>query len=662
MSYTIYQASLLRKALLHAIPGEPEIVGVDVFSRGLREPLHRTVDILGLLAPEVASLRIAGVEQSKIVELFNAAGVTTTPISFSRAFKKAVGAAAFEMLKYPDPGRYSAKVWLALKENVRSTQATALRAQLGKARVARPSPPKKSKAKIEQDRQKAHFALPWPETGAVAEGGPKIVPPGFVAVDDYEAKRRIREILSRQWLDDRVYQEFLDIFQAPAGRLCLYHEIKTSPYPVHEGPDAWRVLIPAFHPFCDVMWKSGLSTYSKNRQDYSVKKTEAGKALLLGKLGRYFDVVVDLDNLVVMQKGKFAKTRAVFNPMLNVMKLVGRRAVPLESKVWKRPISATDDTPLASWAARERLLPVGFDRWEISNRAGRTVAHEAAASGVLPDNFRGWWMRDRQWWTVAHEAAQHGRLPAQSYFFDWMWRSRSRVTVAEVAVTHHGRLPDCDEAQDILCEDGTPLLVRALFMGLLGRRFGRWDAMLPDNSGNTIAHYAASRCRLPRGFSQWNIINSEGETVAHVAANHGGLPEEFDQWHLVDNAGRTAAHIKAARPCSIFPEDFPHWDLCDAAGDTVAHVKARHGWIPHSFDQWHLKDANGSTVAHVRAQYGRLPDWFLGWEMTDAAGDTVAHVAARHGYLPFDFPRMDLVNAKGLTVEDERIKAAMCSQ
>ena len=660
MPYTIYQASLLQKVLFQAIPGKPEIMGVDVFSRGLREPLHRLVDVLSLLATEVASLRIAGVEQSRIVELFNAAGVATTPISFSRAFKKAVGAAAFEMLKSPDPGLYSVKVWSGLKENVKSTQASALRAQLGKARVARPVPPKKSKAKIEQDRQRAHFALPWPMASVAVKGSPEIVPPGFVTVDGFEAKKRIREILGRQWLDDRVYQEFLDIFQTPHGRICLYHEIKTTPYPVHAGPDAWRILVPAFHPFCDVMWRSGLSVYSKNRRDYSVKKTVEGKAFLLGKLGRYFDVVVDLDNLVVMQKKKYAKTRAIFNPMLNVMKLVGRRKVPVASKVWTKPISTTDDTPLASWAARERLLPADFDRWKICNRACRTVAHEAAASGILPANFHDWGFSDSQGWTVAHEAAQHGRLPYQSYFFGWMWRSRSRLTVAEVAVTH-GRLPDCDEAQDILCEDGTPLLVKALFHGLLDRQFGRWDAVLPDNSGNTIAHYAASRCLLPQRFAQWGLLNAAGETVAHVAVNHGCLPDDFDQWQLADISGNTVAHATAATPCSIFPEDFSQWNLRDAVGDTVAHVKARHGWVPDSFDQWHLKDANGSTVAHVRAKHGRLPDWFIGWEMTDAVGDTVAHVAARHGNLPFDFPRLDLVNAKGLTVDDERIKAEMRS-
>jgi len=657
LPYTIYQASLLRKTLLKELPGAHEIVGVDVFFRGLREPLQRLADVLSLLAPEVASLRIAGVEQSRIVELFNAAGIATTPASFSRAFKKAIGAAAFEILKCPDPGRYSAKVWSALRDNVRSTQTSALRAQLAKARMSSPSlpPKKKSKANIERDRQKAHFALPWPKAGVAVERRPEIVPPSFVAVEDYAAEERIRKILGREWLDDRVYKEFLDIFQATPGRLCLYHEIKTSPYPVSDGPDAWRVLIPAFHPFCEVMWQSGLSVYSKNRQDYSIKKTEDGKAFLLGKLGQHFDIVVDLDNLVFMQKRKYAKTGAVFNPMLNVMKLVGRRRVPAASKVWTRPISAVDDTPLALWAARERLLPAGFDRWGICNRAGRTVAHEAAASGVLPSNFLNWGMRDRERWTVAHEAAQHGRLP-ESYLIDWMWHSRSRVSVAEVAVAH-GRLPDCDDAQDTLSADGTPLLVRALFHGLLDRRFERWDAMLPDNSGNTIAHYAAMRHHLPQGFSQWGILNSKGETVAHVAASHECLPAGFDQWHLKDANGSTVAHVVAGMPASIFPEYFHHWNLRDEAGDTVAHVKARQGWMPDSFDQWHLKDANGSTVAHVRAKHGWLPDWFLGWEMLDAVGDTVAHIAARHGYLPFDFPQMDLVNAKGLSVEEERSTA-----
>jgi len=40
------------------------------------------------------------------------------------------------------------------------------------------------------------------------------------------------------------------------------------------------------------------------------------------------------------------------------------------------------------------------------------VAHEAAANGTLPAGFDRWEIDDWAGWTVAQAAAEHGKLPA----------------------------------------------------------------------------------------------------------------------------------------------------------------------------------------------------------------------------------------------------------
>lgn len=62
--------------------------------------------------------------------------------------------------------------------------------------------------------------------------------------------------------------------------------------------------------------------------------------------------------------------------------------------------SITVQGPAERW-----LLPPDFRRWSMSDRNGRTVAHEAARLGVLPVGFDHWDLTDKFGRTVADEAA-----------------------------------------------------------------------------------------------------------------------------------------------------------------------------------------------------------------------------------------------------------------
>jgi hypothetical protein len=50
-----------------------------------------------------------------------------------------------------------------------------------------------------------------------------------------------------------------------------------------------------------------------------------------------------------------------------------------------------------------------FDRWDLADNDGRTVAHEVAQRRYLPRGFDRWDMADRNGWTVAHDAARRMR-------------------------------------------------------------------------------------------------------------------------------------------------------------------------------------------------------------------------------------------------------------
>ena len=55
--------------------------------------------------------------------------------------------------------------------------------------------------------------------------------------------------------------------------------------------------------------------------------------------------------------------------------------------------------------AREGTLPPDFDRWEIADEWGISVAHVAAKHGNLPPDFDQWDLKDRFGQFVAHIAA-----------------------------------------------------------------------------------------------------------------------------------------------------------------------------------------------------------------------------------------------------------------
>jgi hypothetical protein len=76
---------------------------------------------------------------------------------------------------------------------------------------------------------------------------------------------------------------------------------------------------------------------------------------------------------------------------------------------------------------KENVLPTGFDRWELADKDGWTVAHIAAWRGHLPDNFDQWDMADKDGATVAHSCARWGHLPAG--FDQWGLANNDGLTV-----------------------------------------------------------------------------------------------------------------------------------------------------------------------------------------------------------------------------------------
>ncbi len=56
-------------------------------------------------------------------------------------------------------------------------------------------------------------------------------------------------------------------------------------------------------------------------------------------------------------------------------------------------------------------LPKDFNKWELSGKLGRTIAHAAALTNHLPKDFNQWEIRDTNGTTVAHMAALFHHLP-----------------------------------------------------------------------------------------------------------------------------------------------------------------------------------------------------------------------------------------------------------
>ena len=87
--------------------------------------------------------------------------------------------------------------------------------------------------------------------------------------------------------------------------------------------------------------------------------------------------------------------------------------------------------------ARDGTLPTDFDRWDLADEQGWSVAHEAAHCNNLPRGFDQWDLADYRGWTVAHEAAAHGGLPKD--FTGGHWQDRKGTTVYGVVSNRRWR-------------------------------------------------------------------------------------------------------------------------------------------------------------------------------------------------------------------------------
>ena len=67
---------------------------------------------------------------------------------------------------------------------------------------------------------------------------------------------------------------------------------------------------------------------------------------------------------------------------------------------------------MAHAAAACGHLSDGFERWELKDKEGRTVAHMAARRGRLSEGFDKWDLANDEGYTVADAAARIRRLPA----------------------------------------------------------------------------------------------------------------------------------------------------------------------------------------------------------------------------------------------------------
>jgi hypothetical protein len=150
--------------------------------------------------------------------------------------------------------------------------------------------------------------------------------------------------------------------------------------------------------------------------------------------------------------------------------------------------------------ARDGLLRKGFNLWELADKNGWTVAHEAAKYGRLPKGFDQWELTDKDGWTVAHAAARYGHLPET--FDRWELADKSGTTVAQVAA----KRSDLSKASD------------------------QWE---PDDPyrGLTVCCNCPSVNTLPEGFEEWARADDEGRAVeeAAEAAGKGRGRDERDE-------------------------------------------------------------------------------------------------------------------------------------
>jgi hypothetical protein len=162
--------------------------------------------------------------------------------------------------------------------------------------------------------------------------------------------------------------------------------------------------------------------------------------------------------------------------------------------------------------AEKGTLPADFDQWELADKDGWTVAHQAAYYGHLHGTSDLWGLADKDGWTVAHVAAHQGHLPTD-----------------------------------------------------LPADFAYWGSVTVL-SGKTVAHMAVRKGYLPVDFNQWDLADSDGWTVAHEAADCEHLPVnipvDFAYWGLVDHNGQTVAQLA--------PEVYKQWQVLRALDSTCS--------------------------------------------------------------------------------------------
>lgn len=140
-----------------------------------------------------------------------------------------------------------------------------------------------------------------------------------------------------------------------------------------------------------------------------------------------------------------------------------------------------------------------------------------AGNGNLSIDFYKWDLADKDGWTLAHEAAMYGRLPKK-------FRNMDRILY-------------------LYDKKGMSVIKLCVFRGDLPDGFDNWSYTENEKYGWSLAHVAAFWGTLPKSFDQWRIADAKGWTVAHEAAKYDNLPKDFSQWDLKDNKGVTVADV-----------------------------------------------------------------------------------------------------------------------
>lgn len=112
-------------------------------------------------------------------------------------------------------------------------------------------------------------------------------------------------------------------------------------------------------------------------------------------------------NQLEMNKIRIERTIARFNWYRDMIK---SNTLPEGFNRWD--IADEDGWSLAHEYVCYRELPAGFSQWELSDLNGRTVAHVAAEYGGLLEDFNQWKLCDNFGQTVSYIAAAYGNLPA----------------------------------------------------------------------------------------------------------------------------------------------------------------------------------------------------------------------------------------------------------